>query len=163
MTEPAEHAKRSKLNMVIRLFACHCSLWRLKQAELKYQTRGEITCNSYDGGMSLEHVQELSFCGFFPIFTRVQKVYLCPLLPLPVFWDIMALWSVVACLLSESGTHKLETAMWKCYHVTAAFSWWPEQTAHCTPLNKRTEFYYHLEFCPALYSTRTIPVAWRER
>lgn len=96
MTEPAEHAKRSKLNMVIRLFACQCSLWRHKQPELKYQTRGEIACNSYDGRMSLEHVQDLSFCGFFFLFfTRVQRVYLCPLLPLAVFWDIVALWGVV--------------------------------------------------------------------
>lgn len=88
MTEPAEHAKRSKLNMVIRLFACHCSLWSLKQAELKYQTRGEIACNSYDGGMSLKHVQDISFCGFFPIF------YHSSLVSLPVFWDILVLWRV---------------------------------------------------------------------
>lgn len=79
MTEPAELAKRSKLNMVIRLFACQCSLWRLKQAELKYQTRGEIACNSYDGKMSLEHVQDLSFCGAFPIFSQhPQSLSLSP-------------------------------------------------------------------------------------
>lgn len=114
MTEPAEHAKRSKLNMVIRLLACQCSLWRLKQAELKYQTRGEIACNSCNGRMSLEHIQVLSFWGFFLFFTTIQRVYHCQCFG--TCW-LCEVW----CLL-EWHTHEqvpmLGTAMWKCHSVT---------------------------------------------
>lgn len=59
------------------------------------------------------------FVGFFLFLTRVQKVYLCPLLPLPVFWDIVALWNVVVWFAlqewhTQAGNYHVEMSSCHC-------------------------------------------------
>lgn len=43
--------------------------------------------------------------GVYLLVTSVQKVYLCPLLPLPVFWDILALWRPGSVVCSPGVAH----------------------------------------------------------
>lgn len=77
----------------------------------------------------------------------------------------MVAWFVLQEWHTQAQLPVLGAATWKCHRVTAASSWWPEQTAHCTPLNKRNVFYYHkanhLGFCPTLSSTGIIPSWWQ--
>lgn len=123
--------------------------------------------------MSLEHLLYLSFCGVFffllPLSKKFISVPCCHCQYFGTFWlcEGLAVWFALQEWHTQAQLSVLGTALWKCRHVTAASSWWPEQTAHCTPLNKRTVFYYHqashLECCPAFCSTEIIPVAWSER